>query len=60
MGALEKSDGTLTEPGKDTLRHLMDTHFQQATEVKETTCDNFHSHNKTGNLQLEARLDYNW
>ena len=39
MGALERPDGTLTEPGKDTLTHLMQTHFQHATELKNTEYD---------------------
>ena len=37
MGSLEKPDGTITDPGEDTLKHLADTHFSQASEVRNTT-----------------------
>ena len=39
LGALERPDGTITDPGKDTLMHLMETHFNQASELKDTQYD---------------------
>ena len=39
LGALEKEDGTITEPGKDTLRYLSETHFSTATAHKDTQYD---------------------
>ena len=30
MGALEKPDGSITDPGIDTLTHQKNTHFNQA------------------------------
>ena len=40
LGALERPDGTFTEPGTDTLQHLMSVHFPHATAPQETTYDN--------------------
>ena len=39
IGALEKQDGSITEPGKDTLEYLASSHFSAATELKSTNYD---------------------
>ena len=55
MGALERPDGTITDPGKEILEHLIETHFNQATELKNTIYDEqlYQARNK----RLETRLD---
>ena len=40
MGSLEKQDGSITDPGKETIKHLAATHFSQAAELKKTTYNN--------------------
>ena len=40
MGTLERPDGSITNPGQDTLKHLMETHFSQASKLKETSYKN--------------------
>ena len=40
MGTLEKPDGSITDPGIDTLDHLTSIHFAQATKLKKTTFTN--------------------
>ena len=37
LGTLEKPDGTLTDPGEDTLNLLIQTHFPDATGTTPTT-----------------------
>ena len=36
LGILNKGDGTVTEPGTDTLKFLLNTHFPAVTETLET------------------------
>jgi len=36
IGTLEREDGTITKPGTDTLNHLVETHFPNATEIQDT------------------------
>ena len=33
---LQKPDGTLTDPGPDTISYLLSTHFPTATPIKKT------------------------
>ena len=40
MGTLEKPDGTITQPGSDTLEYLLTQHFPSATAVKPTNYSN--------------------
>ena len=37
LGTLEKPDGSITEPGSDTLEYLLTQHFPSATPIKTTT-----------------------
>ena len=39
MGTLEKPDGSITEPGPDTLQHLTNVHFGEATKHQTTKYD---------------------
>ena len=41
-GALEKPDGTLTEPGQPTLDFLMQAHFPSGCEINMTTLKVLH------------------
>ena len=43
MGTFEKPDGSLTDPGTDTLQHLLDTHCPTATPIKSTQYDKYKS-----------------
>ena len=36
VGTLERNDGSMTDPGSDTLQHLAETHFTSAQPLKET------------------------
>ena len=36
MGTLEKPDGSITEPGQETLHHLTSAHFGKATKHEAT------------------------
>ena len=36
VGTLERNDGSMTEPGSDTLQHLAETHFTSAQPLKKT------------------------
>ena len=43
MGTFERSDGSITDPGSDTLQHLKDTHCPTATPIKSTINDKYKS-----------------
>ena len=40
MGSLEKQDSSITDPGIETIKHLADTNFSQAVELKKTVYSN--------------------
>ena len=40
LGTLEKTDGTITEPGTETLEYLLTQHFPSSTPVKPTDYNN--------------------
>ena len=43
MGTFEKPDGSLTDPGTDTLQHLLDTHCPTATPIQPTQYNKYKS-----------------
>ena len=40
LGTLVKDDGTITDPGTDTLDHLLDKHFPSAEPIRQTVYSN--------------------
>ena len=43
MGTFKRSDGSIADPGSDTLQHLIDTHSPTATPIKPTIYDIYKS-----------------
>ena len=56
LGALEKPDGTLTEPGQPTLDFLMQAHFPAGCEITETP----YNHTKSITLQELQSMEIDW
>ena len=56
LGALEKPDGTLTEPGQPTLDFLMQAHFPSGSEITETP----YNYTKSITLQELQSLNMDW
>ena len=54
--ALEKPDGTLTEPGQPTLDFLMQAHFPSGSKITETPYD----YTKSVTLQEVQSTDIEW
>ena len=56
MGTLEKPDGSITEPGQDTLHHLTSAHFGEATKHQAT----IYKDNKYSTLDEVKGWKPNW
>ena len=56
LGALEKPDGTLTEPGQPTLDFLMQAHFPSGGKITETPYD----YTKSVTLQELQNTKMDW